>query len=243
MVEIKCPACGAAGRAPKAKIETRLICRKCLKVFHVTPSGKTVLGEPTATGQTATAASPRTNVLGRIQNVDQWFERVSRTLFSPRSWILAGGLILLVAAAVLFATWHPETLEDRVARAAKAAVQGDLRTIEELAAPGTEGDMGTWYFSVRSQCDQVLKRLGSSKLVVETEVKPEYSGQDKAEVIAWVSTSDDLVRRGRALPDPTIVAASSNPSPVSLPMFWRSEGWGGWRLDLKRTLELSKAMP
>jgi hypothetical protein len=62
-------------------------------------------------------------------------------------------------------------------------------------------------------------------------------------VIAWVSTSDDLERKGRALPDPTIVAASSNPSPVALPMFWRSEGWGGWRLDIKRTLELSKPAP
>ncbi|MGZ6057713.1 MAG: hypothetical protein ACXWOV_19350 [Isosphaeraceae bacterium] len=44
MLAIKCPACGAEGRASKEKIQTRLVCRKCLRVFHVTPSGKTVLG-------------------------------------------------------------------------------------------------------------------------------------------------------------------------------------------------------
>jgi len=57
MIEIKCPACGAEGRASKEKIQTRLVCRKCLRVFHVTPSGKTVLGEPPAPGQTSTAVS------------------------------------------------------------------------------------------------------------------------------------------------------------------------------------------
>ncbi|MGB2611960.1 MAG: hypothetical protein WBC80_23555 [Isosphaeraceae bacterium] len=57
MLAIKCPACGAEGRASKEKIQTRLVCRKCLRVFHVTPSGKTVLGEPPAPGRTATAVS------------------------------------------------------------------------------------------------------------------------------------------------------------------------------------------
>ena len=46
MIEMKCPGCGAGGRIPRDKKNTRLVCKKCLKVFHMSPGGKTVLGEP-----------------------------------------------------------------------------------------------------------------------------------------------------------------------------------------------------
>ena len=78
MIEIQCPACGAAGRAPKDKIQTRLVCRKCLKIFHVTPTGKTVLGEPPVTGQSLIAGSHETTAIDSTQKVDQWFERTSK---------------------------------------------------------------------------------------------------------------------------------------------------------------------
>ena len=71
MLAIKCPACGAEGRASKEKIQTRLICRKCLRVFHVTPSGKTVLGEPPTPGQTSTAVSRAKAAPDPGQKVDQ----------------------------------------------------------------------------------------------------------------------------------------------------------------------------
>src|SRR5271157_1653098 len=171
MFEIECPACGAAGRAPKQKIQTRLVCRKCLKVFYVTPSGKTVLGEPPATGQTATAVSPGRAQPDRTQKVDQWFDRASKRFFLPTSLILTVGLILLAVAATLFTPRRPESLQDRVARVAKAAVEGDLQTIRELAATGTAGGAVTWCITIRPQCDELLKRLGSRKLAVETEVK------------------------------------------------------------------------
>ena len=48
MIDMKCPSCGAGGRMPREKVNTRLVCKKCLRVFHVTASGNTVLGEPAA---------------------------------------------------------------------------------------------------------------------------------------------------------------------------------------------------
>ena len=48
MIDMKCPSCGAGGRIPKEKVNTRLVCKKCLRVFHVTSAGNTVLGEPAA---------------------------------------------------------------------------------------------------------------------------------------------------------------------------------------------------
>ncbi len=159
MIGIKCPACGAEGRAPNDKILTRLICKKCLKIFHVTPSGKSVLGEPPGISQTSLAQS-RVAASDRTQKFDQWFERASKRFSSPTSLILAAGLILLAVVAATFSSWRPESLQDRVARAAKAAVQGDLKTIEELAATGTDTYMGPWYVSIRHQSDCAVGAIG-----------------------------------------------------------------------------------
>ncbi len=241
MVEIQCPACGAAGRAPKEKIQTRLVCRKCLKVFHISPSGKTVLGEPPVPGQTA-AVSHAKAAPDSTENVDQWFERASRRLFSPSTMILAVGLILLALAAVIFRPRSPETLQDRVAKAANAAVQGDLQALRELAVPETTADVVVWFVAIRPKCDDMLQRLGSRKLAVETEVKQQDPAQESAEVVAQVSMVDELERKGNVLPDATIVVTLAGP-PVSLSMAWKSGGMAGWQLDGKRTLELLKAPP
>ncbi len=244
MVEIECPACGAAGRAPKEKILTRLVCRKCLKVFHVTPSGKAVVGEPPATGQTATAVSPGKAVPDRTQKIDQWFDRASKGLFMPKSRILPVGLILLAvaAAAVFYSFWRPDSLENRVAQAARAAVQGDRRTIQELAATGHGDAVDAWYVSIRPKCDELLQRLGSNKLTVETKITLEDPGHQWADVVAQVSIEEGLERKGNVLPDASIVENSSGQS-ISLPMAWKIDGIAGWRLDGGRTRELSKVVP
>ncbi|MGC1722348.1 MAG: hypothetical protein WA746_25465 [Isosphaeraceae bacterium] len=244
MLAIKCPACGAEGRASKEKIQTRLVCRKCLRVFHVTPSGKTVLGEPPAPGQTSTAVSRAKAAPDPVQKVDQWFDRASKRFFLPTSLILTVGLILLAVAGTLFTPRRPESLQDRVARVAKAAVEGDLQTIRELAATGTAGSAVTWCITIRPQCDELMHRLGSRKLAVETEVK-QQDPQEWADVVAHVSPEEkeELERRGNALPDASIVLIPTS-QPVSLHMAWTSEGWwAGWRLDGNRTLELFKAQP
>ena len=245
MLAIQCPACGAEGRASKEKIQTRLVCTKCLRVFHVTPAGKTVPGEPPAPGQASTAVSRAKAAPDPGQKVDQWFDRASKRFFLPTSLILTVGLILLAVAATLFTPRRPESLQDRVARAAKAAVEGDLQTIRELAATGTAGGAVTWYITIRPQCDELLRRLGSRKLAVETEIKQQDPAQEWTDVVAHVSMEEkeELERRGNALPDASIMMAPTG-QPVSLPMAWKSEGWwAGWQLDGNRTLELFKAQP
>ncbi len=237
-MEIQCPACGAEGRAPKDKIRTRLVCRKCLKVFHITSSGKTVLGEPLPTGQPSIAGSQEAIAADSTQRVDQWFERTSKQLFSPSSLIFCLGFILLSLAIAFFATRRQESLQERVAKAAKAAVLGDLQSIRELAATATEDGLVMWYISVRPQCDQLLQRSGGKTLAVETEVIRQDPDQERAEVVAHVSIEESLERKGVSLPE-----ASMSITPgllISLPLAWKREGSAGWRLDGSRTQELTK---
>ncbi len=240
MVDIKCPACGAEGRVTKQKVMTRLVCRKCLRVFHVTESGRSVLGEPAPPKSAATTKS----AAQRQVKIEDLAEGATKRLSSPSTWIVVGSVLLLVIGVATFSSWRPEGLEERAGRAAKAAVQGDLQTIEDVAASGTVTYMGDWYVSIRPQSDSLLSRPGSNSLSVRAEVKDQQPGEDGVEVIAWVSVSDDLERTGGGkLPDPTIGAASASSAPISLPMIWKYESLGGWRLDLKRSLELSKPAP
>ena len=242
MIEIKCPACGAEGRTPKDKILSRLVCRKCLKVFHITPSGKTVLGEPPTPGQISTASSHASAAPDRTMKVEQWFDRASKRFFSPASLILLTGLVLLAGGAIFYSMRGLERLEDRVARTARAAVEGDLRTVREMAAAGTESEVDEWYVSIRGQCDELLKRLGSKRLIVESQVKSQDPGQTWADVVASVSIEDDMQRKGSSIPDASI-AVTNSADPIILPMVWTSEGFGGWRLDGKKTQELPKPVP
>jgi hypothetical protein len=245
MVEIECPACGAPGRITKEKTLTRLICRKCLKVFHVTPSGRSVLGEPPGTSQTASAPATAKAAADPTEKLERLFDRASTGLVMPESRTIATGLIVVVLAAALYYLynyWRPDTLENRVTQAARAAVQGDRRTIQELAAAGHGDAVDDWYLSIRTKCDELLQRLGSAKPSVETRITLEDPGHQWADVVAVVSTDEGLERKGNALPDTAIVANSTSES-ISLPMAWKVDGIAGWRLDGGRTRELNKVLP
>ncbi len=50
MIDVVCPHCGRAGSAPEDKVNSRLVCKKCHMVFHLSPSGRATPGEPPAAG-------------------------------------------------------------------------------------------------------------------------------------------------------------------------------------------------
>ncbi len=60
MIVMNCPTCDAEGRVPNDKINTTLVCKKCLKSFHLKPSGRVVAGPAPLTG--TTAARPEVDV-------------------------------------------------------------------------------------------------------------------------------------------------------------------------------------
>lgn len=243
MIEIKCPACEAEGRAPKNKINTRLVCRKCLRVFHLTPTGRPVLGEPPNAGTTSTVTPHELHAPDSAQKVDQWFDRASRLVFSTKSLVIAVGLILLAAVLAFLSFRRPETLQDRVTKVAKAAVQGDLQTVRQMAATGTGDDVVKWYESVCDRCDELRQHLGTHKLIVEVDVKQQDDQQGSAETVVRLETEEAIERKGTVLPDPSIIANPPSRESVSIPMAWKSEGWFGWKLDGKRTLELTSSTP
>ncbi|MCA1685067.1 MAG: hypothetical protein LC745_03615, partial [Planctomycetia bacterium] len=103
MIELECPNCARMGSVPNDKAHSRMVCKKCHMVFHMTPTGRTMLGEPPVPGKekdkkhasdpghgagTAAAAKQRDWAEGLFE-----ISRVCR-LDRPRWWVVAaeGGL-------------------------------------------------------------------------------------------------------------------------------------------------------
>src|SRR4051794_22207543 len=46
MIDLECPFCGRVGSVPREKANTKLVCKKCHMIFHMSPTGRALPGEP-----------------------------------------------------------------------------------------------------------------------------------------------------------------------------------------------------
>jgi hypothetical protein len=235
MIATKCPACGAEGRVPNTKVNTRLVCPKCLKIFHVTSAGRSVIGEPPTPGAVATPKAPVSQPADQAQKVERVFEGLSLSLsFSPRSLVIAACVLGVGLLAAFLSFRKGETLDDRVEKVTRAVVEGDLQTLRGLASTGTTDDAVLWYGAIRPQCDAIRQHLGSHRLVVAVMVTQRDNSEGTANVIATTFLGEEsMERKPGTLPEASVSVPST--SSISIPMCFRSEGWSGWRLDGKRT--------
>jgi hypothetical protein len=236
MIEMKCPACGAGGRVSKDKINTRLVCRKCMRVFHLTSGGRTVLGEPPQAAVSA-ARPPREKVeFDYSLDVPPWLGRVTRLVFAPKVLTIAGGLILVACIGIAVSILRGESLKERTTKVARAAVMGDLGTLIELTATGTGDDMLKWYSKVRPQCEELKGALQTQTPFVEVIVSKEDTSNGTASVLARIGTAESPARTGGGISGAASQSLLANKT-MELPLELTSEGMSGWRLDGKRTLE------
>jgi hypothetical protein len=234
MIEMKCPACGVAGRVSKDKLNTRLVCRKCLKVFHVTPTGRAVLGEPPQAAVTANKA-PREKVeIDFGLNLPPWLGRFAKFVFSPRVLAVVGGLILLAGGYIGVSILRGESLQERTVKVARAAVMDDLATLLELSSTDTGDATLLWYTALRPQCEEFKGSLQTPTPFVEVLVNKEDTNNGTVSVVARINSQEPLSGIGARLPGASVGSLTPNKS-LELPLEFISEGLGGWRLDGKRT--------
>jgi hypothetical protein len=239
MIAMKCPACGADGRVPKNKVNARLVCKKCLKVFHLTTGGKAVLGPPPEPSASRTA--PVAVSADRTSTVDQFLERLPSLQVQPRTLAVLGGLGLVALAWFWFSRNEP--LSEVAQRAAQATMDGDLTVLRGLASSGTTEEVLQWYQSVRPKCD-ALRSVSGGPPTVGFIIMKEEPQSGIAEVQArYVPMEMDLTRRGSLLPDPTVLASGTRAKILEIPMRFTVGSWGDWKLDGKRTLETTFVSP
>jgi hypothetical protein len=236
MIDMKCPSCGAGGRIPREKVNTRLVCKKCLRVFHVAPGGQSVLGEPAAAKSAAKPHAP--HAAARHDTVER-FDNVAATLSKmklPQVDIrIVGGIGLIVLLGALgYWFFARQSVERRSEEIAKAFVKADMKTAIDLSLPGTEMDTIQWY---------------SMRFTQYNELKLAFGGQEAGATIVEKGVKDGVAEvslhfsKGGLRFDGSIFSDMFQPNPsladtkqtLEIPLFWVTDFWGNWMLDGTRT--------
>lgn len=233
MIEMKCPACGAGGRAPREKIGARLVCKKCLRAFYLLPSGKAVLGEPPQQKDAPKERAPREYGLETPQVVEQLFAKAAKfRIPDPRTLAIIGGVALVALLGYWF--FSRQTLEKRARTVAQAIISADMKQVVDVCVPGTENEAIQWYADTYKRYLDLKLTLGMDAGI---QIKNPGESQGGAAMVIAVFSKDGLRPEGSALIETTqpIPSLANAPQSLDVPLFFVTDAWGNWVLDGKRT--------
>src|SRR5262249_17275110 len=237
MIEMSCPRCGAGGRVPNNKVNSRLVCKKCLQVFHLTPGGQAVLGEPPPPKEAPKVRSPREQVEVDLSALEGLGQKLAKLKLPDVKTMAVVGVVLLVVAGIGWLLSR-ESLETRSNRVATAISKGDVETIVALALPGTEMEAMKWAVDTIKQHTELKISLGMQEPAKSVQVQSNTQGSSAQ---ALVQFKAEAGRRGGALPPEDLQAVPSlgnAKKSLELILHWAPDTWGNWRLDAKRTAEV-----
>jgi hypothetical protein len=234
MIELECPSCGRGGAIPRDKINTRLVCKKCHSVFHISPSGRALLGEPHAEPVKAEAAAERGGTrLLEIEGLDTLADRLSHVRLKS----LVIGLAVLVAAGGLWMLLlrPPERLADRTSATVQRFADDDLAYLKEIAADDTADDVVRWFDVVHPEYVKLREEWKNKGTEVRVTVIDEDRRRRTGEAQAFVYPATGPVHAAAIAGE---LDASPTPvKPMDLTLCWTLDGRGRWRLDGARTFQ------
>ncbi len=233
MISMHCPACGAEGRIPRDKVNVRLLCKRCLKSFHLTGDGRIVAGPP----PDAHAVVPHEHPGHEFDAVDHEIDVVvGRLKASAPGLVVAAGLVAAILSGwIVLRGGKAASLDDQAVRIAKALVKNDVVALRSLAVEGTDDEAAELSEALAPEFRDHADILIAGSPSVEISRRPEVPRSGLSEVVASIRTDQPVGRMGVAVPD---VSASMKPTgTVELPIVLAGDDRNGWRLDGERTLE------
>jgi hypothetical protein len=246
MLDMKCPSCGAAGRVPNEKVNTRLVCKKCLRVFHVTPTGASVMGEPAVPKadelkhRTTRASSPY-ETAERFDEMAARLSKVKLPRIPPATLGTIGGILLLLVLG--YWLFSRESVETRSLHVARAIIKTDMKQVVDLAAPGTELDTIKWYNDVYRQYGDLKLALGGQEAgALAQTVGEDKDGKTQVKIIFSKAgvRFDGSIYSDALNPNPSL---ASSEQVLEFPVFWVKDMWGNWLFDGTKTFSGGKSSP
>jgi hypothetical protein len=232
MLEIKCPGCGAGGRVPRDKRNNRLVCKKCLRVFHLSPSGVAMLGEPPER-KDAPVEQPTRETSGMEvgSSLDEIVSSLGKIKVPKVSLRSAGitALVVLVAGLGYFVV-AGKSLEASSREVADGIMKPEMKMVMDFSAPGTEMEVMTWLPEVIKKYGVLKLALGGHEAGVTVKVLSDGS-KGPALVVVQFSTDTAQVRA-----DP-MISKSNTASTYEVHLYWVKNALGRWMLDGKRTIK------
>lgn len=233
MPELACPNCGGAGRIPREKVNTRLVCKKCHMVFHMTSGGRTVLGEPPAENRKGDRHSGRDAVAEAKPRAD-WKENLPEFTVTGRSALISLVVIVVLAIGYFFYNQTPESLGDRGKRVGEAFAAGKLNDLKAYATDDSADDVVQW-FGIADRVLQDRKKIwAGSEIKVGVVPVDENTRNKTGEVLVSLVPA-------HAPPHTENIAKHADAAELArrsleLTLFFKLDAWGKWRLDGKKTL-------
>jgi hypothetical protein len=218
-------------------LNVRLVCKKCLKTFHINSARHAVLGDPPIAKDApkGTRAGEKSGY-ERSEAIDEIASKLTR-LKVPQVSPLVLGIILL--AGLLFGAvywlFSRQTLETRSEIVAKSFIKSDMKAVIDLCVPGTETDAIVWYGEVWKKFNLLKKALAGEDPEVAVHAHGDTRGAS-ALVVATFSKPGNRIASASFLESLQPVPSLSNSNEtLELPLFWVKDVWGNWVLDGKRT--------
>ncbi len=237
MISMHCPSCGAEGRIPEDKFNVRMLCKRCLKSFHLRPDGRIVAGSPPESDE-----DRHVSPLHELDAVEQRVDAAVDTLkaAAPRLAVLLGILAVVglawtttrLGSGVGGLTRGP--LESQATRVARAMLKDSDADVRALAVEGTGDDASVLYDTLRPGFGARSDSFWGSS-AVEVARDPEPSGPGLWGVVATIRTDQPAGGTGED-------GADASPGSVEVPMILAGDDKAGWRLDGTRSLEIYKLM-
>jgi hypothetical protein len=213
------------------------VCKKCLRVFHLGPGGRAVLGEPPEPKEVPQAKPVRESsgfeMGGSLDELAARLVKLKLPNVSPRTLGIIGGVAFVLALGFWF--FSRLSVEKRTENFAKSFVKADMKTVLDMNAAGTEIDTMQWF-------NDVYRRWGELKLALGQDpgatVKVIADGSNGPAVVV-LRFSSEGTRFGDHLSDALIPRpnAANPPQALELHLYWVKDSWGNWVLDGKRTAE------
>lgn len=227
-----CPSCGAEGRIPGDKVNTRLLCKRCLKSFHLTPSGQIVAGSP-AEAHPAHYQAASHDLDHAEEEVQHWIQKFKSAI--PK--VVAAAV--LVALGLGFVAYRRATrplgLDEQATRVAQALAGNDLAALRKLSTTSTDTQATELAEAIKPEFVQRQEAASHAAPSVQLSRKPEAPGPGLSELVASIDTNRRVGRMGVALPDESPNTGTGGP--VEIALIFAGDDRSGWRLDAGKTLE------
>jgi hypothetical protein len=236
MIEMACPRCGAGGRVPREKMNARLVCKKCLQVFHLRAGGVAVLGEPPVQKETPKERAPRERLELDVSGLEGLGQKLAKIKL-PDPKIVGVVLVVLLIVGVLSWVFSQESVETRTHTMATAISRGDIQTVMTMVLAGTEGEAMKWFYDIYPEYLDLKKSMGLQDPGVQIQVQNSSDGHSAQALLLFSRQGSH--RAGSMEVDDLQAPKPSSKAKESLQiiLFWTPDTWGTWRFDAKRTAE------
>ncbi len=235
MIEMKCPACGAGGRVPRDKVGMRLVCKKCLKVFHLTPSGQAVLGEPPPP-----KVAPKEKKVSKDPTGYEASEALDALAARAAKIKLPSGATLGIVAGIALVAglsywlFSRQSLETRTRKVGEAVAAADIKKIVDMSVSGTETDVILWFNDVYRQYLDVKLLLGRDPSI-NIQIPGNSDGNSGVAILRYSGQGAQSSAPPLAAAMQPIPSLANVKDTLDVRLFFVVDAMGNWLLDGTKT--------